>query len=350
MTMKSLIQQAIARPQERADAAGRKARECPAPVPALDTNEEELRKLQAGLKIHVRVVGCGRSGARSADLCSEEVDSTLVDPYALTVEGEPLDVAPLAPQISVTLDKDGWPANERKILQPFDETDLLFLTTSLADSSGCHLAEFVARSTARMRRPLVISLVSTPPPEPSERPCYAGLDGLEGLRRVSDTTIVIQTEKLRDLLPEAQAAAAPRVIEELMMTAIRGIVAIGVGGPAPIHLDFVDLQTVFRNHEAALIGLGEGTSDHPADVLAEALGSLLLGPVDLQKVTGAFFQIIAGPAVTVPQATKLAWLVSTKLPVRIPSLWGMSRDQSPKSETSVKLLLILTGMEWPFVI
>ena len=167
--MKSLIQQATARPQERSDLAGRKTRESPPPTPARDPDEEELRRLAAGLKCYVRVVGCGRSGARSADLCSEELDPTLVDPYALTMEGEPLDAVPLSPQIHVTLDKDGWPANERDILRPFDGTHLLFLTTSLADSSGCKLAEFVARSTARMRRPLIISVVSTPLPEPSDR-------------------------------------------------------------------------------------------------------------------------------------------------------------------------------------
>ena len=154
---------------------------------------------------------------------------------------------------------------------------------------------------------------------------------------------------LRNLLPETQAAAAPRVVEELTMTAIRGIVEMGVGGPSPIHLDFADLFTVFRNNEAALIGLGEGTSDSPVDVLAEALGSPLLGPVDFRRVTGTFFQIIAGPAVTIPQAEKLAALIARQLPIQARILWGMSLDRSPKSQTSVKLLLILTGMRGPFV-
>ena len=73
-------------------------------------------------------------------------------------------------------------------------------------------------------------------------------------------------------------------------------------------------------------------------------------PSKTGRPTDENFQIIAGPAATIPQAEKLAGFVAAQLPTQAQILWGVSLDRSPRRPTSVKLLLILTGVRGPLVI
>ena len=54
----------------------------------------------------------------------------------------------------------------------------------------------------------------------------AAKDGLERLRRVCDTTIVIQNDKLLELVPRTPLDAAFKLADAVLMTAIKGVTEI----------------------------------------------------------------------------------------------------------------------------
>ena len=135
-------------------------------------------------------------------------------------------------------------------------------------------------------------------------------DGLERLRRVCDTTIVIQNDKLLELVPRMPLDAAFKLADAVLMTAIKGITEI-VTRPGLVNLDYADILTVMKDGGVALIGLGESESatDRVTEAVTEALTSPLLGSVELKDATGALVRVIGGPTMTVSEAEKAAALV-----------------------------------------
>ena len=148
-------------------------------------------------------------------------------------------------------------------------------------------------------------------------------DGLERLRRVCDTTIVIQNDKLLELVPRMPLDAAFKLADAVLMTGIKGITEI-VTRPGLVNLDYADIMTVMKDGGVALIGLGESESatDRVTEAVTEALTSPLLGSVELKDATGALVRVIGGPTMTVSEAEKAAALVGE----RSPSAPGSSGD------------------------
>ena len=81
--------------------------------------------------------------------------------------------------------------------------------------------------------------------------------GLERLRAVADTVIVVPNEKLLELCPRYSLTAAFKVADEVLMRAIKGITEL-ITKPGLVNLDFNDLKTIMKGAGVAMIGMGEG--------------------------------------------------------------------------------------------
>jgi cell division protein FtsZ len=352
--MKSIIQEAIAKHDENQVLSGRSA---PAPPAYTSTDDAELAKLAETLSVNIRMVGCGGGGSNTIHRCVEEgiqgaaMCAINTDAKHLLIVHSPRKIL-IGRRATKGLGAGGRPEvgeeaareNEAELRQFVTGSHMVFVIAGLGGGTGTGSAHLVAR-LAKEAGALTMGIVTLPFSAEGALRMEIARDGLDRLRRVCDTTVVIDNDKLLELVPRMPLDAAFKLADAVLMTAIKGITEI-VTKPGLVNLDYSDILTVMKDGGVALIGLGESESatDRVTEAVTEALTSPLLGSVELKNATGALIRVVGGPTMTVSEAEKAAALVGSKISGRARIIWGCSVENSPEMQNTIKVLLIVTGV------
>jgi len=325
----------------------------PAP-PSVD--DEEIAKIAAQLDVCIKIIGCGGGGSNTINRCVEagisgaQLCAINTDAKHLLAIHAPKKIligknvtrglgAGAIPQVGEAAAKE----NEREIKDFLQGANIVFVTAGMGGGTGTGSAHFAAR-LAKEQKALTIGVVTLPFKAEGEVRMENALDGLERLRRLCDTTIVIPNDKLLDLVPKLPVDAAFKVADEVLMQTIRGLTEI-ITKPGLVNLDYSDIMTVMNEGGVAFVGIGESEEADPEDriqsAIEEALNSPLLGEIDLKDAKGALVRVVGGPDMTVSEAQKAAEVVGQRISKHARLIWGCSID--PSLEGEVKILLIVTG-------
>ena len=353
-TMKAIVQEAIAKHQENQALVEEKKPTAPAYA---NPDDAELAKLAETLRVNIRIVGCGGGGSNTINRCMEEGIQG-AEMCALNTDARHLLMIHASRKVLIgrrttkglgagaraEVGEEAARENEQEISEFLQGAQMVFVTAGLGGGTGTGAAHLVAR-LAKEKGALAMGVVTLPFAGEGALRMDQARDGLERLRRVCDTTIVIQNDKLLELVPRMPIESAFKLADAVLMTAIKGITEI-VTKPGLVNLDYADIVTVMKDGGVALIGLGESesTTDRVTEAVTEALTSPLLGSVELKDATGALVQVVGGPSMTVSEAEKAAALVGGKVSKRARIIWGCSVKNSPEMENTIKVLLIITGV------
>jgi len=352
--MKSIVQEAIAKHQENQTLTERTKTAPPAYGSADDA---ELAKLAETLRVNIRIVGCGGAGSNTINRCVEEgiqgaeMCAINTDAKHLLTIHAPRKIL-IGRRSTKGLGAGGRPEvgeeaareNEPEIGQFLTSSHMVFVTAGLGGGTGTGSAHLVAQ-LAKQAGALTMGIVTLPFSSEGALRMELARDGLERMRRACDTTVVIQNDKLLELVPRMPIDAAFKLADAVLMTAIKGITEI-VTKPGLVNLDYSDILAVMKDGGVALIGLGESdsTTDRVSEAITEALTSPLLGSVELKDATGALVRVIGGPSMTVSEAEKAAALVGGRISKHARIIWGCSVENTPEMENTIKVLLIITGV------
>jgi len=159
-----------------------------------------------------------------------------------------------------------------KIKDVLRNTDMLFLAVGLGGGTGTGAAPVIAE-TAKEMGILTVAVVTKPFNFEGQRRMQVALEGLERLKEVVDTYIVINNQKLVEVAEKNFSVKdAFKMVDDVLSKAVRGITSIVVT-PALINVDFADVRTVMERGGLALIGMGEGKKDF---AIEQAIASPLL--------------------------------------------------------------------------
>jgi cell division protein FtsZ len=159
-----------------------------------------------------------------------------------------------------------------KIKEVLRNTDMLFLAVGLGGGTGTGAAPVIAE-TAKEMGILTVAVVTKPFNFEGQRRMQVALEGLEKLKEVVDTYIVINNQKLVEIAEKNFSIKdAFKMVDDVLSKAVRGITSIVVT-PALINVDFADVRTVMEKGGLALIGMGEGRKDI---AIEQAIASPLL--------------------------------------------------------------------------
>ncbi|MCC6063042.1 MAG: cell division protein FtsZ [Thermocrinis sp.] len=159
-----------------------------------------------------------------------------------------------------------------KIKEVLRNTDMLFLAVGLGGGTGTGAAPVIAE-TAKEMGILTVAVVTKPFNFEGQRRMQVALEGLEKLKEVVDTYIVINNQKLVEIAEKNFSIKdAFKMVDDVLSKAVRGITSIVVT-PALINVDFADVRTVMERGGLALIGMGEGRKDN---AIEQAIASPLL--------------------------------------------------------------------------
>jgi cell division protein FtsZ len=356
---KSLVKDALGKDVEEVigKSSSQPAAQVAAPAPATTTaDDEEIAKIAAQLDVCIKIIGCGGGGSNTINRCVEagisgaQLCAINTDAKHLLAIHAPKKIligknvtrglgAGAIPQVGEAAAKE----NEREIRDFLNGANIVFVTAGMGGGTGTGSAHFAARLAKEMKA-LTIGVVTMPFSAEGELRTENAMDGLERLRRLCDTTIVIPNDKLLELVPKLPVDAAFKVADEVLMQTIRGLTEI-ITKPGLVNLDYSDIMTVMNEGGVAFVGIGESEEADPEDrieaAIEEALNSPLLGAIDLKDAKGALVRVVGGPDMTVSEAQKAAEVVGQRISKHARLIWGCSIDQSLEGE--VKILLIVTG-------
>lgn len=318
--------------------------------------DEELRKIAAQMDVCIKIIGCGGGGSNTinrcvdagisgAQLCAINTDAK----HLLTIKA-PRKIligrtttrglgAGAIPEVG----EQAAHENDIDIRNFLQGSTIVFVTAGMGGGTGTGSAHYVARIAKDQIKALTIGVVTLPFKAEGTIRMENAITGLDKLRRICDTTIVIPNDKLLELVPKLPIDAAFKVADEVLMQTMKGLTEI-ITKPGLVNLDYSDIQTIMREGGISFVGIGEADKDTDNRVDAavkEALTSPLLGEIDLKDAKGALIRVVGGPDMTVGEAQKAAEIVTNSVNDRARIIWGCSIE--PELEGSIKVLLIVTG-------
>ncbi len=316
--------------------------------------DEELQKILQGLKTNIKIIGCGGGGSNTINRLAEagiigaELYAANTDAQHLLMTKAPHKIllgrrvtrglgAGALPQVGEEAAREA----EEEIKKALQSSDIVFVTCGLGGGTGTGSAPFVAH-VAKELGALTIAICTYPfAAEGAVRQENAEW-GLDRLRNVADTVIVIPNDKLIEIVPKLSLNAAFKVADEVLMRSIKGITEI-VTKPGLVNLDFNDIKTVMKAGGVAMIGLGESDDDDRATVaVTEAINSPLI-ELDISQATAALVNVTGGPDMTVSEAEKVAEIIQSKISPGARIIWGAAIDET--MDRTIRVMVVITGVK-----
>jgi cell division protein FtsZ len=221
--------------------------------------------------------------------------------------------------------------------------DMVFITTGLGGGTGTGSAPVVARA-ARDQGALTIAIVTLPFTAEGAIRRENAEAGLERLRDIADTVIVVPNDRLLEVVPRLPLYAAFKVSDEVLMRAVKGITEL-ITLPGLVNLDFADVRTVMERGGVAMIGMGESDAeDKAADSVKKALRSPLLD-VDISGATAALVNVVGGPDMTIAEAEGVVQEIYERVDPSARIIWGAMVD--PSMQHRMRTMLVVTGVSSP---
>ncbi len=226
------------------------------------------------------------------------------------------------------------------IAKILEGVDLLFLTAGMGGGTGSGAAPIIA-DIAKENGAIVIAMVTYPFRLERSRLLKAD-EAIEKLRKVADTVIIIDNNKLVELVPNLPMDQAFAVADEIIARAVRGITET-IMTPSLINLDFADVRSIMTQGGVSVISVGEARGHQRVDeVVQDTLHNALLD-VDTEGARGALIHITAGPDFSIKEANDIGEKLTEAIDPRAMVIWGAR--VVPEYEGRVEVICIMTGVK-----
>lgn len=323
-----------------------------------ETHSINFDELKAG-KANIKVIGCGGMGSNAVTwLFNKGINGATI--YAANTDALHLSVTKADEKLLVgkELTKGlGCGGNPQRGKEAAKESmvemkkavggaDMVFVLAGEGGGSGTGMAP-VAAQIAKESGAVVIGVVTMPFESEKSRVDKAE-HGLQELRDVTDTCIVLDNNRLVDIAGQLPIEQAFAVANELVSIMIKGIVET-ITIPSLINLDYADVSAIMKNGDVSVIGLGE--SESKSDKVNEAVKQALTHPlldVDYKGATGALIHVTCGPDLKLEEFDVVGRTVSENLNPEAKVIIGarISKEFAEK----VRVITIMTGVKSPYVL
>ena len=317
-------------------------------------NFDELRAGKASIK----VIGCGGMGCNAVTwLFNKGINGATV--YGMNTDALHLSVTKadekllIGKELTRGLGCGGQSQRGREaakeslsdIKKAVSGADMVFVIAGEGGGTGTGAAPIVAQ-LAKESGAVVIGVVTMPFEAEKARIDKAEF-GLQELREVTDTTIVLDNGRLVDIAGQLPIEQAFAVANELISTMTKGIVET-ITLPSLINLDYADVSTIMKNGGVAVIGIGESdATDRVTEAVKQALTHPLLD-VDYKGASGALIHVTCGPDLKLEEFDIIGKLVAENLSPEAQVIIGARINKEFAGK--VRVITIMTGVSSPYVL
>ncbi len=232
-----------------------------------------------------------------------------------------------------------------QIRETLKQADMVFVCAGMGGGTGTGAAPVVAQVAKEMGA-IVIGTVTMPFKIERARIDKAEF-GLQQLRQVSDTVIVIDNNRLASIAGNLPVKQAFAVANELISTMIKGIVET-IAIPSLVNLDYADVKAIMTNGGVAAIGVGASdTNNRVEEAVRGALSNPLLD-ISYEGATGAIIHVCGGPDMTLDDINRIGELVTEAMDPDANIIWGARVQDNMKGKITV--MTIITGVKSPWIL
>ncbi|MFQ5405970.1 MAG: cell division protein FtsZ [Candidatus Micrarchaeia archaeon] len=307
----------------------------------------------------ILVVGSGGAGCNSvnrlakAGIKGAELIAINTDRMHLTLISESVKKLLIGASLTRGLGAGGYPEVGKKCAEVsrdslekvFDKADLVFLTAGMGGGTGTGSAPILAE-IAKKQGAIVIAIVTYP--FALERARLERADeGLESLKKCADTIIVIDNNRLVEIVPNLPIDQAFAVADEIIARAVRGITET-ITTPSLVNLDFADVRAVMGNGGVSMIAVGEAKGAGRESAVVENTLNHSLLDVDYAGAKGVLLHITGGPDMTLGECNSIGESLTERVDPQATVIWGSRID--PSFEGRIEAIAIFTGIQSPYVL
>ncbi|MFO7927109.1 MAG: cell division protein FtsZ [Halobacteriota archaeon] len=360
--MDSIIEDAIEEAEEDGEAPAGEATsataETTSDVKGSGTmTDEELAEVVKDLETKITVVGCGGAGGNTvtrmadAGIHGAKLVAANTDAQHLATEVDADEKILIGRQRTggrgagsvPKIGEEAAQENLEDINNSIDGSDMVFITAGLGGGTGTGSAPVVAQA-AQDQGALTIAIVTIPFTAEGERRRANADAGLERLRAVADTVIVIPNDRLLDYAPNMPLQDAFKICDRVLMRSVKGMTEL-ITKPGLVNVDFADVKTIMENGGVAMIGLGESDSENKAqDSIRSALRSPLLD-VEFDGAQSALVNVVGGPDMSIEEAEGVVEEIYDRIDPDARIIWGASVN--PEFDGKMETMIVVTGVESP---
>ena len=245
-----------------------------------------------------------------------------------------------------TVGKESALENYEEIRTALDGADIVFISAGLGGGTGTGAAPVVAQ-IAKEVGALTISVVTKPFKFEGKKRLKLAEDGLEELKKESDSIVVIPNDKLLSVIDKKLGLkSAFKIVDSVLSQAVSGTSGVILSsGDSDINLDFADLQTVMSHKGMALMGVGEYEGDNAAyEAIKAAIESPLLDNMSINGAMGVLVHFSVNPNFPIFEMSEAMEVVNESAHDDASVIFGTSTDEA-LSEDYVKITIVATGFE-----
>jgi cell division protein FtsZ len=220
-------------------------------------------------------------------------------------------------------------------------SDMVFVTAGEGGGTGTGAAPVVAR-IAKEVGALTVGIVTLPFRFEGTRRRSQADNGVDALREVCDTVIVIPNDRLLEVLERSTSMIdAFRIADDVLRQGVQGICDL-ITMPGLINLDFADVRTIMKDAGSAIMGIGFATGEGRA---REAASRALRSPLIDTEITGArgiLLSIAGGDDLTLLEVNDAAEVVREAATEETNIIFGATIDERLAGQ--VWVTVIATGL------
>jgi cell division protein FtsZ len=221
--------------------------------------------------------------------------------------------------------------------------DMVFVTAGEGGGTGTGAAPVIAEIAKNEIGALTVGVVTRPFEFEGSQRGRQAIEGIERLREVVDTLIVIPNEKLLAVVERRTSMLdAFREADNVLRQGVQGITDL-ITIPGLINLDFADVRTIMADAGSALMGIGTGSGESRcADAARAAISSPLLEE-SVDGATGILLNITGGKDLGLFEVNDAAEIIQQAADSGANIIFGAVIDESMSDD--VRVTVIGTGFD-----
>ncbi|MCR5068019.1 MAG: cell division protein FtsZ [Erysipelotrichaceae bacterium] len=227
--------------------------------------------------------------------------------------------------------------------------DMIFIAAGLGGGTGTGAAPIFAQC-AREAGALTIGVVTKPFEFEGKKRMMQAISGLDELKMNVDSIIIVPNEKVNSYLGSLPIKQAFLEADNVLRQAVQTITDL-VSYNAQINLDFADIRAVMAGKGAALIGVGQASSEEmtskdPTEMAKEAAKNAITCPLleaNVQGAKNAIINVSGGDLLTIDIARSAVEYIKSVAGNDIDIYFGLVMNDALRD--SIVVTIIATGFE-----
>jgi len=225
-------------------------------------------------------------------------------------------------------------------------SDIVFISAGLGGGTGTGAAPIIAQAAKEVGA-LTVSIVTSPFKFEGRKRAKLAKEGLEELKRESDSIIVVPNEKLLSVVEKNLGIKESfKMIDDILAQAVGGISKVILShGDNDINLDFADVKTVMSHRGLALMGAGYSIGKNAAyDAAKSAIESPLLDNISIDGALGVLVHFDIHPEYPIMEISEAMNIIEESADENASVIFGTTTNADMAID-EVRITIVATGFE-----